>query len=292
MHRPPREQHTVSKVVLRRFAVNKKVSVYDRHSDSIYPKGPGGIFRLHDFDGHEPLEAERRWGAVEQHMTRTYRLIDQRKVLGDPEAVDVLRDLLAVHWVRSASMRVMQDRVFQQVLDAHRGDWARRPDLLSAAYTQRTGLLPAGPGALAWTNEELHRISPQVRAEIYSRRNAMHYGWARQKFATGEVQIAYAKEGDFVIGDAPVITAKTDFEGLGPHQGVALNEASVIIMPISPGILIGLGTKPMYLDIDQPAVETYNQMQVRSFIRWLGARPGGPSDRQMRAEIPARRIYG
>ncbi len=73
----PKRQHTVSQVVLRRFARHQKVSLYDRDKDAIYSKGPGGLF-CGDFDRHDPATAEQRWGTVVSKMPYIYRLLDER----------------------------------------------------------------------------------------------------------------------------------------------------------------------------------------------------------------------
>src|SRR4051794_27751284 len=63
--RVPRRQHTVSRVVLRSFTWDNKISVFDRQRDLIHAIGPGGAFYVENFEQHDAVVAEERWGRVE-----------------------------------------------------------------------------------------------------------------------------------------------------------------------------------------------------------------------------------
>jgi hypothetical protein len=289
-----KRQHTVSKVVLRRFLSHNQLSVFDRKGAVIQSTGLRGAFHYDDFIAHDANEAERRWWEVENKLNRVYKLIDQRRALDDPDAVATLRDLLAVHWARSPATRAVHERIRASVIAQHRAEFAATPGLLERLFTTQTlGLLPSGPGALDWINDRLHTLPEAVTERFFSERNAAHYQHARNRFAQSAVQIGYATGGaEFFIGDTPVITRKNGGPGLGPHQGVAINESTELVMPISPTVIIGLGTTPLILQIEPEMVEHFNALQVNSFIRWLGCRPGGPADRQLRANVEARVIKG
>jgi hypothetical protein len=288
--RVPRRQHTVSRVVLRRFARNGELTVFDRDRSIVCCKGPGGAFFVEDFERLRPVEAEERWRPIESVMPRIYSLIRARTVLEDEAAVSTLIDLMAVHWVRSPAIRLAHERVADAVIENSFRKYEGRPALLSQAYTQRTGLMASTAGELEWTNAELHNIAPGVREKWWSDRAEVNFVQAREIFGRSHLQIGYACADDFLIGDAPVITCKQDHNGLGPHQGVAIGDASEICMPIDPKVIIGLGPEPAVIELDREAVERYNGFQIRTFQRWLGSRPGGPSDHAMRTAIPARTV--
>jgi hypothetical protein len=281
----------VSKVVLKRFLWHGEISVYDRETDTICTKGPGGVFRTEFFDRHDPLGAEHQWEAVETRMGRAYRLLDARRALDDPDAVATLRDIMAVHWARNPATRAVSDQITAQVMADSMRKVATRPDLLARELTKQTGLVAAGHGELDWINAQVHeRVVAANREQWWSDGTARRLQLAREKFAESAVQVGYAEGCDFIIGDVPVITVKRDHAGVGPHQGVALGDAIEICMPISPTIIIGLGPKPAVLTLKPDDVRRYNGLQVRGFARWIGCRPGGVSDREMRANLPARTI--
>ncbi len=68
--RVPRQQHTVSKVVLRKFRRDGVLTVYDRQSNVIACKGPNGAFFVENFESLRPVETEERWSEVETKMDR------------------------------------------------------------------------------------------------------------------------------------------------------------------------------------------------------------------------------
>lgn len=285
-----RRQHTVSRVVLRRFAWHDKITVYDRRSDAIYSKGPGGLFHER-YDRHDPVTAEERWGRIETKMPRVYKLLDERRVLDDEDAVETLLDLMAMHWVRTPAMRMAHEQVRHTVVAASMRDLSTKPQLLASALKQQIGLVAAGQGELDWYNARLHQnVFTGQGEKIFSDRVGENYEKVRAILARSRLQIGYADRMDFIIGDAPVVTLKRDHDGVGPHQGVAVGDASEICMPISPRILIGLGPTPKEVTLDSEIVIRYNSLQVRGFIRLLGCQPGGPSDLAMRRHLPARSI--
>lgn len=106
LHRPPRRQHTVSQVILRKFASRDTLTVYDREKDVLGPKAPRGAFRVEYFDRHDPFGAEARAGAIESRVQKVFPLIAGRTVLDHEDAVCTLIDLMALHWARSPAMRM------------------------------------------------------------------------------------------------------------------------------------------------------------------------------------------
>jgi hypothetical protein len=289
---PPRAQHTVSRVVLRGFTWNREVAVYDRERDIIHRKGVGGVFKMQNFDGHDPVGSEERWREDETKMNRVHGVVERRELLGDAAAVATLRDLLAVHWARSPATKGMHEQIAAKLAAESVQKLAHQPELLAKAFTQLTGLVASGPEALDWANRETHaRAFYSQLPELFSTRNAIHFAYARARFAEESLQIAYAPDGcEFIIGDVPVITTKDGHDGVGVHQGVAIDEAQAVIMPISPKVLIGLGPQPEEMTLTADQVDAFNDLQERGFVRWLGWKPGGPADRKMRAKIKARRV--
>lgn len=287
---PIRRQHVVSRVVLRRFMADRTLSVHDREVDSIYRKGLNGVF--HDYlDRHDSWAAEQRWAVTEAHMPRVYDLIDQRAVLDDADAIETLRDLLAVHWIRTPGIRALHRQLGAQVAARSRAKYAQQPDFLVRAFTQRTGLQPTGVASLEWINAQVHATALHaIEEEEFSSMLARAYSFARAVFARRELQIAYTRGADLMIGDAPVLTLKTGHTGTGPHQGVALAEAKVIVMPLSPTVLIGLGPQPATIALTDDEVRSYNSPQIQAATRWIGCHPGGLSDRWMRATSGAKYI--
>jgi len=289
---PPKKQHTVSQVVLRRFALHGNIRVYDRAAGRFYSQGPGSVFRSY-FDQVDPTTAEARWGAIESRVPAAYRLLDQRRP-PDEQAAATLRDLLAMHWARSAAMRRAHEQVGERVVAQRIDERSRQPEFLATLFRQRTGLEAAGPEGLDWINGEVHRRAlKEIDQPLFSAKVAEYFELARVRLARWQLEIGYVEAGaDLMIGDAPVITLRPGHAGVGPHQDVAFQDATSFHMPISPTIVIGLAAKPSQVSIDAQRARALNEQQLRGFVRWIGWRPGGPSDRAMGAAPPPSRLPG
>jgi Protein of unknown function (DUF4238) len=298
----PRRQHTVSKVVLKRFAAqssnaaNRLITVLDRDRGTVDRVAPGHpVFKIDMFDAHDPRGAEARWQPIESKLNDAYRAVEDRTILGKPELLELLSDLMALHWVRSPALRLASDRVTREVVSASMEAMAHYPEMLGILHRRRTGLEPAGPEALRVENARLHALRPGVREQMFSESLARHFETARQRFRQSHIQIGYVPAGghDLVIGDAPVILVDTLERGYGPHHGVAIGDANDVFMPISPTAMLALGPEPGAVDLPDEFVLQYNAYQIQSFVHWLAAKPGGPSDRLMRRALPAlfRRIH-
>lgn len=288
--RPQKRQHTVSQVVLRRFAWHQKISVYDRDKHAIYSKGPGGLF-CGEFDQHDPATAEERWGAVESKMPRVYKLLDERRAHEDAAAVETLRDLMAIHWVRNPGMRFVHERVKREVVADSICSLAQQRDLLARAFRHRTGLEPAGQSELDWVNVRTHEdVFIRSGEQIFSDSVAENYKKVRAILARWHVQVGYTNSLDLLIGDVPVVTTKPDHDGIGPVQGVALGDANQIAMPVAPNMIVALGPEPAIVTLTDDVVLRYNEMQIKTFVRWIGCRPGGMSDGFLRQNLKVRSI--
>ena len=261
--------------------------MYDREKDAIYAKGPRGLF-CGDFDRHDPASAEDRWGAVESKMPQVYKLLDERRAHDDADAVETIRDLMAVHWVRNPGMRLVHERVKKEVVAYSIRDLGQKRDLLARAFRHRTGLEPAGQGELDWINIRTHEdVFIRNGEQIFSDRVTENYEKVRAMLARWHVQVGYTDGLDLLIGDVPVVTTKPDHYGIGPVQGVALGDIK-IAMPVAPNIMIALGPEPATVTLTDDVVLRYNDMQIKTFVRWIGCRPGGMSDGIMRRNLQVR----
>jgi Protein of unknown function (DUF4238) len=287
--RPPRRPHTVSQVVLREFTRAGELTMYDSDRQIFITKGPRAGFYM-PFDQHDPIGSEELWGEIEKRIPKMYAALNARAATSDPQVEAIVRDVLALHWARSAAMKAVHDRVTEEVKRRSMEKRASEPALLAGAMLESKGLHATSPDALAWFNEDIHsRVVSEHREKWLSDRNAHHVAEAQRIMGRWSVQIGYAPAGsDLMISDAPVVTMKPGHDGLGPHQGVALEEAWEICMPIGPTVLVGLGAEPKTLNLTSEMVDRYNDLQIRARIRWLGCYPSGPSENALRATLPVR----
>ena len=287
--RPANRQHTVSQVVLRRFALRGVLTIYDSEQRIFIRKGPRAAFHM-PFDRHDAVGSEERWGEIEDQIPQMYSLLKAPSPEEDPRFQSVVRDVLALHWARSAAMKAAHERVTEQVMRRSIENFARYPELLDREMLKSTGLYATSAEALDWFNEEVHRRAvAQNSEEWWSERNALHFAAAKEMMGKWSVQIGYAPMGsELIISDAPVVTVKSRHNGLGPHQGVALGDASEICMPLGPDVMVALGAEPKSVHLTPDVVDRYNDLQVRARVRWLGCRPLGPGEAVLRGMLPVR----
>lgn len=228
VHGVPVNQHTVSEVVLRKFGsrsskahLKGRLAILDRQSAGrTHLKHPRSIFTISRFVEHDAAGIEQLWGSVESRLGKAFPCIDEWPL--DPRAEDVLRDVIAVHWVRSASVFDLHERLSAEAVAASKARLASRAPDWTRIFEERTGLQPVGEGALQWIMDETYKeLAAPVIAEQFSAKVQEYFDKARLLFQRYRIQVARAPRANFLIGDAPVITPNAQIQGLGPHQGVA-----------------------------------------------------------------------
>ncbi len=282
----PRNPHTVSRVVLSQFTLRSEMRIYDRNLNRLSTRGTRKIYVYPGFDSHQPQASEDRWQTFERRMNDAYRAIRSHRAFEDDSIVELLRDILALHWARSPATKLVHERIKGEVSQTQQQRLEQNPSLMQAFFVHETGLAPAGYGAIQWAAERLATFPAGVAEELFSSRNQVMFERAQAKFSQAAIQIGMAPSGSLLIGDAPVITRINDGEGLGPHQGVALYEATYVAMPIAPDIVISLGPDPMDVRLDTNHVKALNSLQAGSFIRWLGAKPQSTAAAALEGLVP------
>ena len=137
----PMRQHTVSKFLLKRFADQGDVAVFDRR-DGRRRRLPFGSGILETkFDAHDPKGSGAMWGSVETRAgINIMRLEWGLPLKSDDE--QTLRDLMAVHWARSRAIMIARDAITEGIVeDSKRKILEARPHLLVQAYLAEVGLL-------------------------------------------------------------------------------------------------------------------------------------------------------
>src|SRR5262249_1327263 len=101
-----KEQHVVSKVILKQFTGKSRllhpVSVTDRN-EKVLPKGPRGEGKGPDFWPQASRAAEELWGKPEPPIPGGPKRGEKNRLHDDPDAVAIVRDAIALHYVRSRS---------------------------------------------------------------------------------------------------------------------------------------------------------------------------------------------
>ena len=109
-------------------------------------------------------------------------------------------------------------------------------------------------------------------------------------FARSAIQVGFTPPGsELVLRGAPVLD-EGQRPRRRPHHGVALGDASQIVMPIIPRILLALGPPASVVTMTPDVVRWYNDRQWDGYQKWIAARPGGSQETRMRLEETLERM--
>lgn len=235
------------------------------------------------FDSWDSRGAEERWNLFEVNFPAALSRVQDRTTTLDVKTVGVLKDMVALHWLRSRGIVEARHQAVERTFARYRKNASTmRPDLLAAAYKQQTGLVAA-----SWSELELavDRIIEDVRknelGKWHSEQNSHYFEAARTRLEGLGLRVHYAATRDLAIGDSPVVITIDGRLGAGPHQDVGILKADHVAMPIAPNVLVTLGAKSPGLDLTDPEVDFYNDLQWSTFDTWIGACPGGTADERV-----------
>jgi hypothetical protein len=275
-----KRQHVVSRVVIARFAVDGAVEVEDvRKPGRWRPKSPSAVGYVEDYVRHDSAAAEAMWQRTETLLVTALDELDGGLVPTQGSRTEqAIKDCLALHWARSHSFKAAADRAWERVRRASYEDLARRPELLTRVFAQRTGRDDPTAEELADVNDELHQ-GPEdvVDGRHFSERVRHFYAEAQAKFADRSLEVGRCLPDarDLVISDNPVVTPSHRKSGLNAEQGVALGDAHAVCMPLGPRLFVSLTSRPDAARISDMQAAGLNDWQVRVRRTHLVRRPLG-----------------
>jgi Protein of unknown function (DUF4238) len=273
-------QHVISQVILRKLVENvpprgKVLAQYHLANGRIDLTGTRGVGVVDDFVLVDSEATERLWQQVEDRLNRATDAALDGTALGDPTHLSTLKDAVALHFARNPQTLTVHNQSFADALDRHLDQTARTP-LAAEAFRRRYGLVRAGSEALrlgAEASQErlvtLHRGGGLFRLSVQR-----FFEKVRDRFDVKGVEILTASGSkEFLLGDVPAITiAATGAYGLS--QGVTIDEADKIVMPLTPRLLVAIGPPNASRTITDDEVDSYNEMQVREARDYVVYHPG------------------
>ncbi|MFE9482838.1 DUF4238 domain-containing protein [Streptomyces spororaveus] len=299
--RPVRRQHLVSKVLLKRFTAPATGGA----GPQLYPfdldhphqahklKGPAGCGWVEDFVPFASGSLEAMWARTEQALPRAFAALDAGRLLDEPEHHPVLRDLIALHWVRSHFYRNAFNRLYADFrAQSRRWFLTTGQDLIRAAALQELGLHLTGLQGLQHVVDELLRPTDELYesgALLRIRMEEMFHK-VRDRIGTAGLEIYTPATGELLIGDTPAPTIRMDRNG--QVYGTAIGDATTMVIPLGPKHLLTLGRHHTMDVLRDEGRDYMNGLQILAAARHVYYRPRSGLERTVRKVLPARERDG
>jgi hypothetical protein len=275
-------QHVISEVVLRKFVQNvppngrvlAQVELSSGRLDLIRANDVGYV---ENFVPVDSKATEDLWQQVETRLYQAIKAARGGTALGDPAHISTLRNIVALHFVRSPHTLEIHNRTFGDTLNEQLDRTAKTP-WAAEAFRQRYGLVPAGLEGMRRGAELVHErvVTLHNQGSLFRISVQNLYEKVRDRFDVRGVEILTpANPGkEFLLGDVPAITITSATGEFGLSQGVTVDEADMIFMSLAPRLLVVIGPANAARSISDDDVDTYNEMQVREARDFVLHRPG------------------
>jgi hypothetical protein len=275
-----KDQHYVSQVVLRQFVEPVKAGrVLTRHdlvSGLLNPIGTRGVAYLEHFVAVDSVATEKLWQKVENAL-RPAIDVALRGVPLRAAQRSTLRNAVALHFVRNPQTVDAHDRAFEEAAARQVEQWADTPFAEEAFRRHTGGLVPAGPEGRRIGIErsqgrlrDIHALGGLFRLSVQRL-----YEKVGDRFDTKGLQVmtpANARK-EFLLGDVPAITYNATTGAAGLSEGVAVDDADEIVMPLAPLLMVAIGPPDGVRSLSDAEVDHYNRMQVRAARSFVMYRP-------------------
>lgn len=250
---PPVAQHVLSKVLLRRFAVDnghgQKVVSFSLRFGHAARRPVASVGYLKNFIIHQPVEAEALWGELEHRMPEVFRHLDAGDLRAHPELVELMKQFLALHFIRRENTR----RIFET-------NKAKR-------------LATASPLAQQLVETQLESLFTDTASEQFAR--------ARLDVKLVHLEIGTAAEGEFLLPDVGVVAVKSGQVIAAPLWGPGGR-----YFPVGPKHVICLAPAPLDFTFPREDVDRLNQLFTAAAQATVFFRPGAGLEDAIRTWRP------
>lgn len=257
----------------------RKLLPVDVQNPERHPKttGPRACGAVKDFIAVDSPTAESLWNSVETLAPDALAAMKAGRPFDNPQHVEVLRDLVVLHYVRSHRYRSVHNKAFKTVSDKVRGMVVERfPEALRSEALRQTGLHLPGPVSLGPFAERLITQSEVTQNFRNGRlfRDSIEdtFHKVRGMAADWRVEVLTPESGEFLIGDTPAVTLRANARPWSINM--AFGDAQTIILPIGPKHLLALGPNDLTGTLSQSAVDALNGVQIHAADRYVYMRPG------------------
>ncbi|MGX9923490.1 DUF4238 domain-containing protein [Streptomyces sp. NPDC002248] len=275
-------QHVISKALLKRFA-----TPFGSHGLKLVPfnlarpdhrhkmASPGECGKVPHFARFASASLEQFWGKVETRIPDAARAVEQGDVFQHEQHVQTLKDLIALHLIRSLNYRNVHERIFARIYAEHRTTLlTEKADLLRLAVLHRSGLHLSGPEGLAAAADQI--LSPHLEnfengADFRARIEA-NFDKAREMISSAGLEILEPAAGEFLLGDTPALAIQQS--ETSTTFNVAIGDSTAIVLPFGPKhLLVGRTPRNGMTVATEETVGFLNRLQIEAAEQRVFLRP-------------------
>ncbi|WP_369180963.1 DUF4238 domain-containing protein [Streptomyces mutabilis] len=275
-------QHVISQVLLKRFATPfgsnglKLVPFNLDHPDRLHKlASPRECGKVKYFARFASASLEQVWGKLETRIPDAARAVEQGDVFQHEQHVQTLKDLIALHVVRSLNYRNVHERTFAKVYTEHRTALLTdQSDLLRLAVLQRSGLHLSGPQGLAAAADQI--LSPHLanfeNGADFRARIEVTFDKAKEMISSAGLEILVPAAGEFILGDTPALAIQQS--GTRTAFNVAIGDSTAIVLPFGPKhLLVGRTPRNGMSIATEETVGFLNRLQIEAAEQRVYLRP-------------------
>lgn len=292
---PVKNQHVVSRVVLKGFASLQgrrqgwQLARFDKHRRrELDSRGLNACGKIDEFIQYASGSAEKLWNDVETRLGDAIKSAEAGALHQHEEHVKTIKHGIALHLVRTPHFRRMHERSFiEAVHDLRKEMLENKQAMLSAEFRRRYGLEPAGAEAFELvlhqpfqTWQEYERTGALLRVSL--EQNFYRVRSALEELAVEVLHVPAAKE--LIISDAPAFTFRYDSNGTMATR-MAVGDSHGIALPITSKCLVAIGPEPKDEELSLEMVDSLNHIQVQLAERQVYYKPGSPVKRFVEASL-------
>jgi hypothetical protein len=276
-------QHVVSRVLLKRFAVDingrPKVCSYKISTGTSRPTSLDVAGMIPNFLAVASGSAEKIWQSVEDHLGEAIdAATDQQGFTARHQSV--IKDAIALHYARSDAVKQLGEVIYGQ-LQASFKRWLTenfRGDLQGLFYGQM--------GFYAGNFETLDRVllDPLLRdvdelilsGKWRRVRIQQLFDDTRALIRPAAITVLRSSGQDFIVGDVPVVTRTNSVEraASGVLGGLPIGAAKQVFFPIRPDRAVCLSASNRWVLLGDGEVQEFNLLQSQLAMNRIFYRPG------------------
>jgi hypothetical protein len=276
-----KNQHYISQVVLRQFVeptqAGRVLTRHDLTSGVTDPIGSKGVAYLEHFIGVDSRATEKLWQKVENALRPAIdAALRDRKL--SPAQRSTLRHAVALHYVRNPQTVEATEKAFAEA-SASQIERLAETRFAEEAFRRNTGgLLPAGPEGrrIGIERSQVRLRDIQSSGGLFRLSVQRLYESVCDRFDNKGLEILRPPKAasEFLIGDVPAVTYNKTTGAAGVPEGVAIDQADEIVMPLAPQLMVAIGPPNGERSLADDEIDFYNRMQVKAARNFVMYRPG------------------